>query len=117
MGNLSGRYDEESKRICDANPFCSKSNFWSGESYDNCQTTILAQSLIVGHKKDSCGGTFNKYSQDVFQVQVCWSPGERGVQRLTKQERANNLLIEVVVVVVIIVIMIIIIIIIIITIS
>ena len=59
-----------------------------------CQTTIMARPLIVRHKKDSCEGTFSEYSQDVFQVQVCWSPGERGVQRLTKQERANNLLIE-----------------------
>ena len=30
VGNLSGRYDEESKRICDANllQFCSMSNSW-----------------------------------------------------------------------------------------
>ena len=50
--------------------FFSKSNSWSGESYDNCQTTILARPLSVRHKKDSCEGTFNKYSQDVFQVQL-----------------------------------------------
>ena len=27
-----------------------------------CQTTIMARPLIVRHKKDSCEGTFNKYS-------------------------------------------------------
>ena len=46
------------------------SNFVPCQTLDNCHTTILAQSLIVRQKKDSCEGTFNKYSQDVFQVQL-----------------------------------------------